>query len=164
MASGDTIAGIIREMPPSGSNMATIDILASTIPVYDFDDTTSETMAFLCQMSGQYNGTSSIDVIIPWKFSTYVGSQTCDWEAKFYRLQDDVDTADSISYAAARTVLDTEANATGELSYATITFTNAQADGVQPGELFILGITRDATGGTASPGDAEMLVPLIQES
>ena len=163
MASGDTIAGIIREQPPA-TDYATPDETAAPLPIYDFNDATTQTMYFLCQMAGQYDGSSSINVILPWKFSTYVGSQTCDWEVSFYRIQDDTDTVESFTFAAAQTVLDTEASAAGELSYASITFTNAQADGVQPNELFVLRVVRDATGGTASPGDAELVWPLIEQN
>jgi len=36
------------------------------------------------------------------------------------------------------------------------------SDGVQPSEFFKLKVTRDATGGTASPGDAELFFVEVQ--
>ena len=162
MASGDTIASIIQEIPPS-TNYATHDTTAANFPVYDFDDSTDETMQWLCLMPGQYDGTSSLKVVLPWKFSTYVGSQTCDWEAAFYRIADDADSIESFTFATAQTVVDTEAGASGEVSYAEITFTNAQADGIQGGELFVLKVTRDASGGTqGGPGDVELTYPIVE--
>ena len=157
MASGDPLfaAGPLQGHPPAATS-ATIDFTAAPDPVLDFDDTTSESMYFKMWMPPTYDGTSSIVVTLPWKFSTYVGSQTCDWEVSFYRIADDADSIESYTFAAAQAVLATEASATGEVDYDTITFTNAQADGVQPGEWFVLKVTRDATGGTASPGDAEL--------
>lgn len=162
MASGDPIASVIRSITPA-SNFASLDTTSERLVVYDFDDTTTESMQFLCYMSGQYDGTSNIEVTIPWNFTTYVGSQTCDWEASFYRLGDNVtgDSIDSFSFATAQTGIFTEASAAGIFDYAKITFTNAQADGVQPNEYFILKVTRDATGGTASPGDARACIPVI---
>ena len=153
MATGDTLNAFF---PPDGfgptSNYATIDFTAAPSPCYDFDDTTTETIYFKGLMPGQYDGTTGLEVVPHWKFSTFVGSQTCDWEWSFYRIADDADSIDSFTFATARTVLATEASATGELDYASILFTNAQADGIQPNEEYILRGVRDATGGTASPG------------
>ena len=131
MASGDLIAAVIEAFAPD-SNYAEFDETAVNYPLWDFDDSTTETIYFKCYMSGAYDGTSNIKVIIPWKFSTYVGSQTCDWEVSFYRVADDADSIEAFTFPAAQAVLATEASATGELDYASITFTNAQADGIQP--------------------------------
>ena len=156
MAGEPLIAFVAAHGSPTTTNYATFDQTAANVLVLDFDDTTSESAVFFGVMSGGYDGTSSIDVEIGWKFSTYVGSQTCDWEASWCRVDDDGQSVESLTYATAQAVLGTEAGTTGELSYDAITFTNAQADGIQPNEFFALKITRDATGGTASPGDAEL--------
>jgi hypothetical protein len=159
MATGDTLVSFEAQsrFPPS-ANAAGLDQVATTlIPCLDYDDGTSETSYWLCQMPGQYDGTTALTVVLAWKFTTFVGSQTCDWEVSFYRLADDVDSVEAFTFAAAQTVLATEATAAGKLDYASVNFTNAQADGVQPNEWFILRVVRDATGGTASPGDAELI-------
>lgn len=161
MATQDPIAYLYGVTQPS-SNFATRDYTAGPHPVWDFDDSTTETIYFLGYMTNNYDGSSAIDVVLPWKFTTYVGSQTCDWEVSWYRVGDDTDSIDSFSFATAQTVLATEASATGELDYATVAFTNAQADGIQANELFVLRVVRDATGGTASPGDAELTLPIIE--
>lgn len=163
MASGDVIASCLTHVPPT-SAFATPDTTATGVLVYEFDDDTTETMQWLCYMGGGYDGTSNIKVILPWKFATFVGSQTCDWEVSFYRLADDADSIESFTYATAQTTLATEATATGEFDYASITFTNAQADGVQPNEYFMLKVVRDATGGTASPGDAQLIQPVVEQA
>jgi hypothetical protein len=157
MASGDTLATFepAHGIPPT-SNGATLDQTGLDALVLDFDDSTSETIYFTGIMPGQYDGTTGLTVVLHWKFTTFVGSQTCDWEVSFYRVADDADSYESATFAAAQTVLATEASLTGELDYASINFTNAQADGVQPNERFILRVVRDASGGTASPGDAEL--------
>lgn len=163
MASGDPLI----EFPILGahfpaSNYATLDFTAAPDPVLDFDDTTSETAYWKGYMPGHYDGSSSINVVLAWKFSTFVGSQTCDWEVSFSRIADDADSIESYAFATAQTATPTEASATGEIDYVSITFTNAQADGLQPNEWFILRVTRDATGGTASPGDAELAGVMVE--
>ena len=159
MASADTL---ISWLAPGGwgpaSNFATPDEIATTlIPCWDFDDATDETLYLAGRMPGQYDGSTALDVILGWKFTTYVGSQTCDWEVSFYRIADSTDTAEAFTFAAAQTLTPTEADSTGELDYAVIPFSNAQADGIQPNEFFVLRVKRDASGGTASPGDAELV-------
>lgn len=157
MASGDTLV-VFSPLGGFGptSNHATIDFTAAPLPCLDYDDSTTETYYFKGIMPGQYDGSTGLTVVLHWKFTTFVGSQTCDWEISFYRIADDADSADSFSFAAAQTGLATEASATGELDYYSDNFTNAQADGIQPNEQFVLRVVRDATGGTASPGDAEL--------
>ena len=157
MASGDTLISFgARDGVPASSDGATHAITTAGHPTLRFDDGTTETVYFFGTMPGQYDGTSAIDVVLGWRFVTYVGSQTCDWEVSFYRIADDADSIDSFTFATAQTNLATEASATGELDYATVSFTNAQADGIQPNEEFCLRVVRDATGGTASPGDAAL--------
>lgn len=157
MATGDSLVAFTAACAhlPS-SNYATFDLTAAPNPVLDFDDTTTESAYFIGVMPGQYDGSTALTVVLGWKFSTYVGSQTCDWEVSWYRVADDADSLESYTFATAQTTLATEASATGELDYASINFTNAQADGIQPNETFVLKVARDATGGTESPGDAEL--------
>lgn len=163
MASGDLLASIFKAVPET-TNGAVRSNTGAGFPVWTFDDATTETLYYYCYMSNLYDGSSGITVTIPWKFTTFVGSQTCDWEVSFYDIADDVNSIETFTFAAAQAVLATEASATGELDYAAVTFTNAQADSVQPGNLFVLRVVRDATGGTASPGDAEFTFPIIEQT
>jgi hypothetical protein len=160
MAADDTLIFFTpASSSPPASAFATLDTTAADHLVLDFDDTTTESIYFPGVMPGQYDGTSDLEVVLGWRFSTFVGSQTCDWEVSWYRIADDADTIASYTFAAAQVPAGnpvTEASATGELDYAVVTFTNAQADGIQPNEHFVIKVSRDATGGTASPGDAEL--------
>jgi len=165
MASGDTLVPFaVNNSHGPSTNFASLDFTAAPHPVLDFDDTTNETVYFASIMPGHYDGTSGITAILGWRFTTYVGSQTCDWEVAFYRVADDADSIATYTFATAQTVLATEANLNGELDYATVTFTNAQADGIQPNEHFVLRVVRDASGGTASPGDAELAFVEVRET
>lgn len=163
MASGNVVASILAVSTPA-SNFAVPSMTGARIPIWLFDDTTDETLYYTMYMSDIYDGSSNLTVVIPWKFATYVGSQTCDWEVSFAKMEDDVDTIESLTFATAQTVLATEASATGELDYATITFTNAQADSVGVDDLFCLRVVRDASGGTASPGDAQFVAPIVRQA
>lgn len=165
MPSGDTIAVLfpIGNFGPT-TDFPSIDFTAAPFPILDYDDGTDETSFFAGWIFGQYDGSSALTVTLAWKFTTFVGSQTCDWEVSFYHIADDVNSVEAFTFAAAQTVLATEASATGELDYATIAFTNAQADGIQPNSLFVLRVVRDASGGTASPGDAELHVVEVRET
>ena len=157
MAAGDPLISFTAaHYTPHETTPATFNQSLDNVGVLDFDDATDEYAYFLGVMSGAYDGTSAIDVVLGWKFSTYVGSQTCDWEAAWCRVDDDGQSIESLTFATAQVVLATEAGTTGELDYATIAFTNAQADGIQPNEMFVLRVMRDSSGGTASPGDAEL--------
>jgi len=145
------------------SNPAEPDESGGLIPVLRFDDATDETIYFKGVANDDYDGTSDIDVTLLWNFATFVASQTCDWEVSFYRIADDADTIETLTFATAQTAIMTVASAAGELDYGTITFTNAQADGLQPGELFMLRVTRDASGGTqGSPGDTQLAGVLLK--
>ncbi len=166
MASGDSLSGALTGVsyfPPS-TDFAAYSLTGADVPVLLFDDSTDETAYWSLNMPGQYDGSSALTVEIRWKFATFVGSQTCDWEVAFARIEDDVDSIESLVFATAQVVLATEASATGEVDYATVAFTNAQADGIQPNEAFILRIERDASGGTASPGDAQLFQAEVRET
>jgi hypothetical protein len=142
------------------SAFATFDVTAAGHLVLDFDDTANESVFFVGVMPGQYDGTSDIEVVLGWKLTTFgAGSQTVEWEVSWYRIADDADSNDSYTFAASQVPSGNpvaQASATGELSYDVVTFTNAQADGIQPNEHFVLKVARDAAQGTASPGDAEL--------
>lgn len=163
MATGNLIAALHSVMYPS-SNPAPPSETGGPVPTWLFDDATDETVYFYFYMSDIYDGSGDIDVTVPWKFATFVGSQTCDIEISIARARDDVDSVESLSFATAQTSIETEASATGEFKYSTITFTNAQADSVGADDLFVIQLTRDASGGTqGSPGDVEMSIPIVRQ-
>lgn len=167
MASGDSLAswGAFASFGPS-TNFARNAVSAVTlVPNVKFDDATDETRYFSGVVPGQYDGSSALTTKLMWKFESFGTSQTCDWEVSFGRLDDDGANIDTVVFATAQTGLGTEPGTDGEIDYYSVTFTNAQADGIQPGEAFILRVTRDASGGTqGSPGDAELYFVHVAES
>lgn len=166
MASGNLYAEFdaLGGVPPA-SAYATLDMTAADVPVLEFDDGADESVYFRFRMPDGYDGSSGLTVVVGWKFATFVGSQTCAWKAAFYRVADDADSIESATFASDQASgAVTEASATGEISYDTIAFTNAQADGIQPNEWCILRIKRDAASGTASPGDAQLAFVAVKET
>ena len=165
MASGQTVAACAFPYGyPDLTNPAEPGRTAANIPYVAFDDGTSESWYVMLPARGDYDGSASLKVILPWKFTTFVGSQTCKWDVAVLRLNSGGPDMESPTFAAAQSVTDTEAGSAGRPKYAEITFTNAQFDGVQGGEWFVLKITRDAAGGTASPGDAELSGVTVEEA
>jgi len=137
------------------------------VPILAYDDTTDETAWFAGVMPRHYAG-GGVTFTIGWMFraSGTPGTDTCQWEISFLRVQDDTDDLDgTLTPAAANTVLDTSASADGELSYAEIAFTDgADMDSVAAGELFLIEVVRNAQTGTASPGDAEIVFIEMRET
>jgi len=161
MASGDPIAELLGVFFPT-TDFPTPDATAARVEVWDFDDGTTETMFFLFRMTSAYDGSGDVDVEWPWKFTTFVGSQTCDWEVAIARARSDTDSIESLSFSTAQTGVFAEASATGETIYSSLTFTQSQFDSVAVDDYFVASFKRDASGGTASPGDAELLAPTIR--
>lgn len=168
MASGDTLNIFFPQsafFDASGNYPAILK--RNTVPTLSFDDTTSETAWFTGFLPRHYAGTTGVTITIGWMFvsSGTPGTDTCKWDVGFYRVNDDAVDLDSAISTTDNTVTDTSATADGELSYATITFTDgADMDSVTAGELFLLSVKRDAAGGTASPGDAQIVFVEIQET
>jgi hypothetical protein len=129
-------------------------------PILAFDDTVDESVIFLGAMPKDYDGSSSINVKIFWA-ADGATSGTVDWEVAWERMNADGLDLDSDSFAAAQTVVDTTAGTDGQMSLATIAFTNSQADGIQPSEPFRLKLARDANGGTLAV-DAQVVRVLVE--
>jgi hypothetical protein len=166
MASGDTLCVFFpQNAEPPSSNYATFDTRNGVL-VLDFDDSTTESVEFAGFMPRHYGG-GGITCTIGWMFTSSgtPGTDTCDWEISFKSVTDDADDLDTKSFAAANAVLATSASADGEVAYDTIAFTDgADMDSVAAGEYFRLKVARDATGGTASPGDAELVFVEVKET
>lgn len=161
MAADDTFidVNVLNAFFPA-TGFATHDEVATTlVPCLDYDDGgTAEISYWSLIMPGQYDGSSNLEVVIHWKATTWVTAVVTHWDVSFYRIAVDVDSLEAFSFATAQTAEPTIATATGEMDEAVITFTNAQANGIQPNERFILRISRD--GGDAQDnltGDAELI-------
>jgi hypothetical protein len=167
MSSGDSLllfTPAMAEFP--SSNYPTFDT-RNTVLVLDFDDSTTETCYFRGFMPRVYSG-GGLTVTLGWAFTSSgtPGTDTCDWEIAFASVGDDSDDIDTKTFATANTGIATSASADGEVDYYTgITFTDgADMDSVAAGEYFWMSVARDATGGTASPGDAELVFIEIKET
>jgi hypothetical protein len=83
-------------------------------------------------------------------------------------ISDDADDLDSKSFAAANNANPTAASASGEVDYATVTFTDgADMDSIAAGEFFRMTVARDADGTTSTDnmtGDMELVFVEIKET
>ena len=166
MASGDTLAVFFPAMsePPS-SNYATFDTRNGVL-VLDFDDSTDESVEFPGFMPRHYDG-GGLTCTIGWMATdTTVTPHNCIWDLSFKSVSDDADDLDSKTFAAVNSVTAAEASASGEVDYATITFTDgADMDSVEAGEYFRLKINRDANNASDTlTGDAELVFIEIRET
>lgn len=160
MAAGDAVLSVLKVMPP-GTLAATMDVRAGgstpaeSVLVWDFDDTTSEYMDFLCQLRG-YDG-GGLTFTLPWS-ATSATSGDVVWDIAIRRLNDDAEDIDASHAYDYNTVTDTAASASGELSYPTIAFTDGvDMDSWADGELAIVRVARDADEGDDDMvGDAEL--------
>jgi len=164
MASLDTLVAFTAQaaLLPA-TRYATFDTFADgstptlTHIVLDFDPgATTEFADFIGVMPGQYDGSSAIEVVLHW--SSDATSGAVKWDVAFKSVTDDADDLDTKSFAAIQTVTPTTASAAGEVDYAVIDFTNAQADGVGANEMFILRVERDSADAadTMNSNDAEL--------
>ena len=166
MASGDTLVVFtaLHGEPPA-SNYATLDT-RNAVPVLDFDDTTDESIVFSAFMPRHYDG-GGFTVTVGW-MATSATSGTISLDVSWMSVSDDADDLDSKSFAAANNANPTAASASGEVDYATVTFTDgADSDSVAAGEYFRLKVTRDADGTTSTDdmaGDMELVFVEIRET
>lgn len=163
MATGETLAWFTAHdnVPPS-SNYATFDT-RNNHGVLDFDDSSDEEAVFEAVMPTNYSG-QGIDVTIVW-MATSATTDSVVWGAQFERHADDAFDLDSDSFDSAQEATGTAPSASGEVSYDTISFTNAQIDGVVAGESYRLKVYRDAdAGGDTMTGDAELLRVIVDET
>lgn len=160
MASGDPVVQILAVIPP-GASAATLDARAGgstpaeAVIVYDFDASSDEYMDFLCQLRG-YDG-GGLTFTLPWSASSATSGQT-RWEIGIRRMNDDAEDLDAAHSYDFNGVSDTAADASGELSYPTITFTDgSDMDSWADGELAIVRVHRDYDHGDDNmTGDAEL--------
>ena len=166
MASGDTLCYFtpaMAELP--SSNYATFDTRNGVL-VLDFDASTDESAQFPGFMPRHYDG-GGLTVTIGW-MATSATTNDCIWNVAFKSVSDDADDLDSKAFAAVNAVTATCASASGEVDYATVTFTDgADMDSVAAGEYFRLKVLRDADGTTSTDnmtGDMELVFIEIKET
>lgn len=111
-----------------------------------FNDSGDPYAAYGGRMPLSYNG-SNMEVRIHWA-SGSVTTGGCVWQVAFERLDEGGQSVLSAGFASDLSVTANPAGSLGALDYATISFSNAQADGVQAGESFRIRVTRNTTSGS----------------
>lgn len=168
MASGDTVLILSRDALP-GTDGARVDARAGgstpgeRYPVVAFPAADVAYMDVLCQVSPSYDGAAALTVTLPWVAASAT-SGAVRWDVAVRRL----DTGEAITGGhtyAYQSVTSAAPGILGVPAYATIALTNAQADGIQAGEMCMLRIRRDTEhADDDAAGDAQLLDPVVQES
>jgi len=148
-------------MPPAAT-YATIDTRtggstpAETVIVWDFDDSTIEYLDIKCRLFG-YGAETGLTFKVFWSATSATGG-VCRWGAAIRAMPDDAEDIDVSHTYDFNDVDDTAPSASGELGYATITFTDgADMDALAEGEVFILRLRRNAShANDTMTGDAEL--------
>lgn len=161
MASGDPVVHILRILPLSAS-FAPLSVRAggsspaeTMMFLATFDAATIEYVDLLCKLEGYGGG--GLSWTLPWSAATATTLET-RWEIGVRRFQDDAEDLDAAHTYAFNFVEDTAPSLSGEISYASITFTDgADMDSWAEGEFAIVRIRRNAAdAGDDMAGDAEL--------
>ena len=163
MASGDSLCFFTPQMSENQSGCS-FDVRNGLL-VLDFDASTDETCEFAGYMPQHYAGTTGITVKVLW-MSQDQTTGNCIWDVAFKSITDDADDVDTKAFAAVNSVTATTASATGEVDYASITFTDgADMDSVAAGEYFRMQVRRDADNASDTlTNDAELVGIIIEET
>lgn len=169
MASGDTLNTFYanNNEPPS-ANAATFDTRAGAadaqLLVLDMDAAADESVEFSGYLHRGISATPAVTVRIGYLASTATSGNVV-LHAQFKSVSDDVDDLDTKAFAAAQAVTTAAPSASGEVKYAEIPFTNAQADGIDQSEGYRLRITRKGTDGSDDmAGDLEFWIADVRET
>lgn len=144
MASGQSVVRVLRVSQPL-SNYATPNYINGgssyneIVPCYDFNYDQAHFLDFICYLHNYQGG--GLKLKLPWAASNTGGD--VQWYAGIRRLADDAEAITSSHTYDYNVVTDTAPDATGELSYAEITFTDgADMDSWANGEIAIIRIER----------------------
>ncbi len=167
MASGDPVVQFL-EIQFMGTSSPTPDIRtggstpAEKVPVLDFDDTAVEVVDYKAVLSGYGGG--GLTFRIYWSATTAT-SGTVQWEIAIRRIADDAEDIDGSHTYVFNVTSVTTASASGEVDYATITFTDgADMDSWAEGEIAIIRIRRNPDGTDDMTGDAELWAVVGEET
>lgn len=159
MASGDIVVQVEQVMPPA-TLFAVFGVRTGgstpneQVPYYGFDAAADWYLDYYCLLYGYGGG--GLTFWLDWMAATATTGGVL-WALAIRRLQDDttdVDAAGGLVSGDYNEVRDVCATASGELSRATITFTNgADMSNLVNNERFILRLRRRGSDNTASTGD-----------
>lgn len=111
-----------------------------------FEDDGDPFLAWDGRMPPTYNG-SNLSVTIHWA-SVTVTTGGCVWDVAFERLDENGQAITSSGFAADLSIITNPSSTADALVYSTLSFSNAQADGVQASESFRIRVTRNTTSGS----------------
>ena len=163
MASGDTlVAWEAIASYPASSNYATFGV-RNGHPVFNYDDTTSETRYFEGVMPRNYAG-GNIVAYVHFAAATAT-SGTGGWLLAFERIGDGSQDIDSDGFAADQTVTAvTVPGTSGNVKIASLTITAGSAtDSIAAGEKFRFKVARDVANDTAT-GDLQLVGVELKEA
>ena len=127
-----------------------------------FDSAIDESVIFEGVMSKDYSaGSFTVDIFYT---ANAITSGAVIWDVSFERMDTDSLDIDADSFAAVQSVTDTVAGTDGQISVASITFTQAQADSIAAGESFRMKVNRDANNASdTAAADAQLLRVLLRQ-
>ncbi|RIK41612.1 MAG: hypothetical protein DCC55_11385 [Chloroflexi bacterium] len=160
MASGDPVVQILEISAPA-ANFPQYDMRAGgstpaeRVPVWRFDADTIEYLDFKCVLQN-YDG-GGLTFKLPWS-ATSATSGATRWGVAIRRINDDAEDIDVSHTYDYNDVDDTAASASGELSYASVSFTDgSDMDSWSEGEVAIVRVRRNASHANDNmTGDAEL--------
>jgi len=140
MASGDLLHRFqgVDGLPPSSAFASAVR--RNNHYLQQFDATTEQALDFGDVLDRKYAG-GGITVILSWMAATATTNSVV-WEGKFERHDDEGLDLDADSFGTAKTVTSAAPLTSGFLQYATLTFTNAEIDGLLIGEDFRFRLSR----------------------
>jgi hypothetical protein len=145
------------------TNPAVPDLLTGTtgraeLPTLKFVGSADKYAEFAGVMPEFYDGTSSVTITV---IFTTANTDTVKWEFTF-SAQGDGDAKDATWGSLLDGATATGPEAANDFEYATLaSVTNANMDGVQPGESFRMELFRDVSDGTSSV-DAHVIAVTIE--
>lgn len=145
---------MVAEFP--ASNYAALDS-RNNHPCLDFDAATAETIYFTGVLPNDYAG-AGITVTLYWAGATATSGNVM-WQASIERIDAGGQDTDSDGFASAQAFAAAAADGTsGKITKSSLNISNgANMDSLAAGDLFRLGITRDASNGSDTmTGDAQL--------
>jgi hypothetical protein len=129
-----------------------------------FEDTVDKEINLEDIISALYNANRGVQVVLHWAAATAIVGDV-NWVVAFENLAAGGQDLDSDGFAGGIIVADTTNGTAGVLTYTVLTFTNAQADAIAPGNSFRLRVSRNASGGPDTMvGDAQLLSVHVRQN
>lgn len=156
-ASGGTLTKVqwtAAQNQPPAANYATFDT-RNSVALLNFDADADESAIFVGILPEATSLTTGMSIIIKWTAQSAT-SGDCVWVVAWERCNTDID---SDSFATGVSVTTTTSGTSGIPNTTTVNFNGTtEVDGVQPGDMFRIQVTRDANaGGDTMTGDAQVL-------